>query len=197
MKGICFKECLFWKTIEEKKNQTRRIIVSPTGAFAVHTFKGDTFVDAWTTDEEGRELRPLFPRYQSGEIAYLKEPYATVDGEVIYKYNKDTDTPKREGVRWKNKLFMPESAARYFIEFANHTAERLQSISPGDCIKEGIFRHISHNKVYYKNGHDGLMYETPVCAYAALIDRINGRGTWESNPWVWVYNYKLFNNKQA
>lgn len=28
-------------------------------------------------------------------------------------------------------------------------------------------------------------------AYAALIDAINGAGTWASNPWMWVINYKI------
>lgn len=193
MKGICFKECLFNKTIEGGKIQTRRIMVSPTGTFNVHTYKDGTFAGAWRTDEEERELQPLRPRYQPGDVVYLKEPYAFVDGAMIYKYGNDTT--EQEGIAWKNKLFMPESAARYFIEFIGYTADKLQNISILDCKKEGVFRHISHGKVYYKNGHDGLMYESAIEAYAALIDRINGRGTWESNPWVWVYNYKLLNNK--
>lgn len=35
------------------------------------------------------------------------------------------------------------------------------------------------------------LHRTPQEAYAALIDRINGKGTWESNPFVWVYDYEL------
>jgi hypothetical protein len=34
-------------------------------------------------------------------------------------------------------------------------------------------------------------------AYAFLIDKINGKGTWESNPYVWVYDFQLFNNKET
>lgn len=197
MKGICFKECLFNKTIEGGKIQTRRIMVSHAGTFNVHTCKDGTFDGAWKTDEEERELQPLRPRYQPGDVAYLKEPYAFVGGTIIYKYGTSSDKTTREGITWKNKLFMPESAARYFIEFIDYTADKLQNIPPLDCKKEGIFQHISHGKVHYKNGYDGLMYESPIDAYAALIDRINGHGTWESNPWVWVYNYKLFNKKQV
>ena len=32
---------------------------------------------------------------------------------------------------------------------------------------------------------------TPQEAYAALIDKINGKGTWESNPYVWAYDFEL------
>ncbi len=195
MKGICFKECLFNKTVKGEKEQTRRIMVSPTGTFKISTYEDGSFAGAWQTNEEDRMFIPLLARYKRGEVIYLKEPYAVVDGKVVYKYNKGIDTPAYEGLTWKNKLFMPESVARYFIKITDHTAQKLQNISLEDCIKEGIFKHISHNKVYYMNGHDGLMYDTPVYAYAALIDQINGRGTWESNPWVWVYDYKLFKNK--
>lgn len=28
-------------------------------------------------------------------------------------------------------------------------------------------------------------------AFAALIDKVSGRGTWASNPWVVVYEFEL------
>lgn len=39
--------------------------------------------------------------------------------------------------------------------------------------------------------HIGL-YNTPRDAFSALIDKVSGKGTWESNPYVWVYEFKLF-----
>lgn len=102
----------------------------------------------------------------------------------------------KHGEKKMNKLFMPEVAARYFIKITAVRAERLQDISDADCIKEGI------------NGCDyggmqcvvyglekGLFFDelgsTPTKAYAALIDSINGKGTWDNNPFVWVYDYEL------
>lgn len=32
---------------------------------------------------------------------------------------------------------------------------------------------------------------TPREVYANLIDRISGKGTWESNPYVFVYDFEL------
>jgi hypothetical protein len=69
--------------------------------------------------------------------------------------------------------------------------ERLQDISDEDCIKEGISA-ISQKYnapfIYY-NGFD---YDnTPSRSYATLINKICGKGTWESNPYVWVYDFKL------
>ena len=101
---------------------------------------------------------------------------------------------------------MPESAARYFIEITAVRAERLQDISDEDCMKEGI-------EVVHRAGHAGENNPSGLCfdisqkwdyqyscsesapwkAYAALINKINGKGTWEKNPWVWVYDFELIN----
>lgn len=39
------------------------------------------------------------------------------------------------------------------------------------------------------NEDDG--FDTPREAFAALIDKVSGKGTWESNPYVFVYEFKL------
>ena len=89
---------------------------------------------------------------------------------------------------------MPESAARHFIKITGVRAERLQDISEEDCLKEGIEEVIWNGKIlksskHYFNGYES--YGTPIEAYAELIDRINGNGTFQRNPFVWVYDFKL------
>lgn len=98
---------------------------------------------------------------------------------------------------WKNKLFMPEWAARYFIEITAVRAERLQEISEEDCMKEGIEYNPEAVPIGYPFGiqfpyNNGFHnYTTAKEAYASLIDKINGKGTWERNPFVWVYDFRL------
>ena len=88
------------------------------------------------------------------------------------------------------------------IRITDIKMERLQDISDEDCIKEGI-RTTSIEK-RHKSDPDVLMYyvpnvknrvkdffETPQKAYASLIDRISGTGTWERNPYVFVYDFEL------
>lgn len=109
------------------------------------------------------------PRYKKGDIIYLKEPYFfnPETGNCYYKYKSDdTKYP------FANKLFMPESMARYYIKITDVKRERLQDITSEDCAKEGI-----------PCGNIGM--------YAALIDKINGKGTWGRNPEVWVYDFEL------
>lgn len=207
MKGICFIEPLHNKTVQKIKVQARRIIskedyingdsvvldLTDGGMFAHFKRKGQAEYFAGITS-----------RYKVGDILYLKEPYRFAPDVdfIIYKFDYPNGRYKYPGcdkvdtlVEWKNKLFMPAYAARHFIKITGVRAERLQDISDEDCIKEGIFKYLSHARVYWKNGFDGLPYDTPIDAYAALIDCINGKGTWDNNPFVWVYDYELTTNK--
>jgi hypothetical protein len=150
------------------------------------------------------------PRYKVGEKAYLKEPYhIDNDGFVYYNYRPHL-VMDYEPLNWLNKLFMPAKYARYFIEITDVRYERLQDISDEDCFKEGIIKHESNydfvNNKYedtgrvikcmysYTKGYGTLLYDTPSEAYAALIDQISGKGTWGTDPYVWVYEFKLVNN---
>lgn len=173
MKGICFVEPLFNKVIREEKTQTRRITI-------------DSKVDLSLTE---REKLLSKARYRVGGVIYLKEPYCDdlVIDEIFYKY----DNLNLEIPIWKNKLFMPESVARYFIKITKVTLERLQNISREDCFKEGITQvdERSYTHPYYKGS-----WSTPQRAYAHLINYIDGLEIWDKNPYVYVYDFHLVKN---
>lgn len=74
--------------------------------------------------------------------------------------------------------------------------ERLQDISDEDCIKEGVLYSDKYAMPYGisdSKAPNGVFfyYSTPREAYADLIDRISGRGTWQSNPFVFAYDFEL------
>lgn len=195
MKGICFIEPLFNKVVTGQKIQTRRIINPQPDS------RGFRTTNIIFEDWHGREIRP---KYKVGETVYLKEPYAETCDEygtpiIAYKFGGKPRLKLPDSLgdeidtnwcidnypacgKWKNKLYMPESVARHFIEITAVRAERLQDISEEDCIKEGI-------TLYDENGkYLGHWY---IDTYAALIDKINGNGIFQSNPFVWVYDFKL------
>ena len=219
-KGICFIKPMFNKVVAGEKTQTRRMIVSRTGHFQVSTSSmSGVITGIWQTDDNewcGDNLVPVKPKYKVGETVYLKEPYAETCDEygtpiIAYKFGGKPRLKLPDSLgcemdtdwcidnypacgKWKNKLFMPESAARHFIEIIAVRAERLQDVSEEDCLKEGIEEVIWKGKMlksskHYFNGYES--YDTPIEAYAELIDRINGEGVWERNPYVWVYDFKL------
>ena len=215
MKGICFIEPLHGKTVKNIKVQTRRLVVSRTGFFQVCS-KNGVVTNIWQTDANewtGENLIPVKSRYKVGDILYLKEPYCigvngcdTLPSLIYYKYNeKDMSFLTRTGlindIKWKNKLFMPASAARHFIKITAVRAERLQDISNEDCIKEGIIPVQTDDGVVYQwrgtIGPRSAWIRTPKSAYACLIDSIDGKGTWDNNPWVWVYDYELIDRKEV
>ena len=216
MKGILFTESMFNAVINGTKTQTRRIMKPQPKDIEQGWFDGINLDDCpycgnngiWYLNSFGVESAQ--PRYKVGEKVYLKEEFCfdgIIKNLIYYKYdNLDwRDLPTYP--RWKNKIFMPEKYARYFIEITGVRCERLQDISDEDCLKEGVYPH----RVFVPKINDyALLYHfSPelerkemrgYCnarqAYAALIDKINGKGTWESNPYVWVYDFKLVNNNK-
>lgn len=218
MKGICFKEPLFHLTVQGIKKQTRRIIPCPAKAYGgIQVVKKDgKIIRVRALDENERAVKPgtddlewlINPRYKVGEILFLKEPYYIETDYCIH--DELTGSPKEEweverfykfdnsGVEvpfWENKLFMPEKYARHFIKITGVRAERLQDISEEDCIKEGIQKHKGGYRTNYRQPNaksylDGYSW-TAQEEYTKLIDSINGNGTWDLNPFVWVYDYEL------
>lgn len=169
MRGICFKESMFNAVINGRKTVTRR----------------------------------MADRYKVGEILYLKEPYfVNENGSIDYKFDN-----KVKHEKWENKLFMPERYARHFIRIIDKRQEKLQEITEEECFKEGIVMEYLDFNIFctpeielskitelldlYRNGVDGESYFTPKGAFAALIDRINGIGTWDKNPVVTRYEFEL------
>lgn len=107
---------------------------------------------------------------------------------------------------WANKMFVRADLMPNRIRITGIKVERLQDISNEDCLKEGVFHYFQppFNHEYdryapwppcirpYKHDIDNLKYfSTAQAAFAHLIDRISGRGTWNSNPWVYAYEYEV------
>ena len=209
MQGICFKEPLFHATVEGLKTQTRRLLSKKDNDLV------EQFMTGYIAKGFGNIVPSgiIKPRYKVGDIVYLKEAYCLinpVEWGAQYKYDKRVFVENGLPIEWKNKLFMPAEYARYFIEITAVRCERLQEISNEDCMKEGIkkFREYedlckipisqigSDDDVYHwdydlaQNMGIGTVDKSPIGAFAALIDSIK-KGTWDANPYVFVYEYKL------
>ena len=97
---------------------------------------------------------------------------------------------------WTNKMFAKADLMPHHIEITDIKVERLQDISDEDCLKEGIYEDSGDDEfppsIFYEfegNKDDG--FDTPREAFTSLIDKVSGKGTWERNPFVWVYEFKL------
>lgn len=79
-------------------------------------------------------------------------------------------------------IHMPRWASRIDLDITEVRVERLQDISEADAIAEGIQEWIDRGI-----DHDGY----PRDAFRSLWESINGPGSWDTNPLVWVVKFAM------
>lgn len=201
MKKIMFsdKYDLTRAVLEGRKTQTRRIITIPkniqrqiVGEPKITGAKDYRLgVEVRIYDEEDDDFVPMYvqPVYLVNEIVAIARSYKDMSYGALWD-----DCLEFEGVEptklagWNNKMFVRADYMLHRIRITKVRIQRLQDISDVDCMAEGI-------NYYEQEGFSwcstGELFDTPREAYAALIDKISGKGTWESNPYVWVYEFEL------
>lgn len=205
------KYSLTQAVLDGRKTMTRRIIKCPrtfkgewAAGFNIHRRHSDKKIVGYPcmydADEREFDMGEIFPKYKVGEVLSIAQSYESLgmnpeialnDRDGIGFYTKTKFAPG-----WKNKMFVRADLMPHHIRITNIKVERLQGISDEDCLKEGIYKgqcgsadtHFM-DAYYYKGGIQP--YCTPREAFAALIDKVSGKGTWESNPYVFVYEFEL------
>lgn len=199
MKKIMFNDLygLTRAVLEGRKTQTRRICKEQCWAYS-------DIINA-----ENGVFHFEKPKYDIGEILAIAQSYK----DCGYSENALDISPKDYRIArgtlgaskgWNNKMFIRSDACKYRIRITNIRIERLQDISEDDCLREGVVvndpKIAGAVKSYYpceylrlcadKVGW-GRVFNTPREAFAHLIDKVSKKGTWESNPYVFVYDFKL------
>lgn len=92
-----------------------------------------------------------------------------------------------------NKMFVKPELMAHYIKITGVDFERLQDISDEDCLAEGIMYDPKGVAKYgYRIGEGkSKWYRTPKDAFSSLIDKVSGKGTWDSNPYVYVFTFEL------
>lgn len=216
MKKIMFSERygLEQAVIAKIKTQTRRIIKIPK------KFKGEEdiilnfhkkpnqnfYYDCVVCDYDEHELGQLPLPYEVGEELAVAQSYEKIylsfndcyrhefslRVSFVHHNNDLTNIPG-----WNNKMFVKANLMPHRIRITDIKMERLQDISEEDCKKEGIMEGEFMNtwdRYYYDSWGDvpnHITFSTARQAFASLINHINGSGTWESNPWVVAYSFRL------
>lgn len=99
---------------------------------------------------------------------------------------------QRRLVSLTNKMFVKPGLMPHRIRITDVRVERLHDISDEDCLREGVQFLPEINRYYFEcTGCEGFYFDYPREAFASLIDKVSGRGTWDSNPWVFVYEFEL------
>lgn len=92
-----------------------------------------------------------------------------------------------------NKMFVKPELMAHYIKITGVDFEHLQDISDEDCLAEGIMYDPKGVAKYgYRIGEGkSKWYRTPKDAFSSLIDKVSGKGTWDSNPYVYVFTFEL------
>lgn len=100
-------------------------------------------------------------------------------------------TEERGGLLWRPSIHMPRWASRITLEITGVRVERLQGISEADAEAEGCAK--NHNGYYWGGPHavsGRKQMATAQSAYRDVWESINGAGSWDVNPWVWIVEFK-------
>ena len=208
MKKIMFNDGygLTQAVLDGRKTQTRRML-NPTMFFQrLETYEGwsNEDISAWKRscnrrldEAQGDTLQQMLDyalsssRYKVGEVVAVAQKYKDIALDMPVELA--AELIKQPG--WNNKMFVKADLMPRRVRITNIRVERLQDISDEDCIAEGIYPKANGRWYCYdvvrRMGVSYDPYPDPREAYAALIDKISGKGTWESNPWVFVYNFYL------
>lgn len=162
---------------------------------AKHPLAGDWY---WTPSPYGKISDRLWvretwqgPMWEEGawdpDTDYHSPKYCEyrADGGPTPEY-VDFDDNLHQG--WKPSIHMPRWASRITLEITGVRVERLQDISEADAMAEGI-RQQATTKWFSVPGICGAG-TTAGAAFALLWQSINGAGSWDANPWVWVVEFK-------
>ena len=167
---ILFSAPMVRAIIEEQKIMTRRVIKFYP-------------IDYMGKDKHGHYFKLI--NYNIDMTKYFDCPYGKIGDRlwvretfnsdwcdhVIYRADGGSaiDAGYAEEPKWKPSIFMPRKASRINLEITNVRVERLNDISDEDAIAEGVESKDSFIKLW---------------------EFINGVGSWEANPFVWVIEFK-------
>lgn len=198
MKKIMFNDNygLTQAVLDGKKTQTRRLIPK-NKLLIVESFREEYYDLTFDYLNEKEAIEHYFLAeykeklpYQIGEIVGIAQAYKDF-------YNDECNpTLFPSGAGWFNKMFVKGELMPHQIKITRIRIEQLQDISDEDCLKEGIFSDESDSKFppctfYNYVGNQDNGFKTARDAYASLINKISGNGTWEMNPYVFVYDFEL------
>lgn len=150
------------------------------------------------------------PKYKVGEVVAVAQCYKSLgmnpeialdDKDGIGFYTKTKFAPG-----WKNKMFVRADLMPHHIRITDIKVKRLQNISDEDCMREGVefsqeqYKYDGTKSYFVQNITEiGSRWKRMFCkhfgtpreAFAALIDKVSGKGTWLKNPYVFCYSFKL------
>lgn len=197
--------------LENRKTQTRRVIKP----------QPDRVIGRFPAVDDLGDLEAIrCPYGKPGYRLWVRETWAPADKilfgsdldeceAVAYKADGSILDPNGQHfnafgidfskIRWKPSIHMRRDYSRILLEITDIRVERLQDIFEADAIAEGVEvvgDNIYGDPIYMDYSGESLRGAGWCSAYRSfqsIWKSINGPESWESNPWVWVVEFKRIN----
>lgn len=216
-KPILFSAGMIRRVIRGEKSQTRRVITVPKKHGEILDLFDDYYLESHgvigVDTMEAHNVPLKCPYGKVGTKLWVRETWA--DADIFYNnggledpetiaYRADGTAIQFGGkthlvgaidqsswnwdiIKWKPSIFMKRYMSRLTLEITDLRVERVQDISPEDCIAEGIASPeidqsigSSHVRVVF-----GFLWNE--------INETRGAG-WHKNPWVWCVSFRIVKN---
>lgn len=191
-KPILFSGPMVRAILADEKTNTRRLYKLPRGMVWYDQLGGEQ--QGWYCSEDHENngwwhVEEQRPPVAVGDVLWVREAHhISHTNAVMYRADYFECDPfsaddcgedcSMVGERWRPSIHMPRWASRITLKVTGVHIEKLQHMTRGDAMAEGC---------PFPNMAKG---PNPLDWFRELWDGINGKGSWASNPWVWVYEFK-------
>lgn len=190
-KPILFNTEMVKAILEDRKTQTRRLIKAPVlyevseppDRIEKVTLPWADYQFTWHGNAIGGfELKAP---YRPGDVLYVRETWTEMPYGFAYRADGEEPDGWDGNDRWYPSIHMPKEAARLFLRVTRVRCERLQEITSGEAIAEGI----QSNLRSPSEAADALIAFEALWNSTVRQDAMKRWG-WKANPWVWVIEFE-------
>jgi len=193
---ILFSAPMVRALLDGSKTQTRRVVKTDIvlGREALFAPRGrNLHAPTFLLPDAKDQAAAYCPHGKPGDRLWVRETFREWPDGIAYRANYSNQEMADVHKPWKPSIFMPRAASRITLEITGVRVERLHDISEDDCWAEGI-EQVMHDfddaSQCTMAKRIGASIEDAKPLYAQLWESINGPGSWDLNPWVWVIEFK-------
>ncbi|EOT1756571.1 morphogenetic protein [Citrobacter koseri] len=209
-RGMIFNGEMVRAILDGRKTQTRRIVKSDCMDIGE---KDDGTLWPWREHDNGGDYWYPCPFGEVGDRIWVRETWQAIHDSVdefghveertyspsipkekdrywhtVYAEHFGDENREDRGFPWRPAIHMPRWASRILLEITSVRVERLNDISQKDAQAEGM--ELTGWRPTYSDPDSGGEVWTPYDNFAELWQSLYGVGSWLSNPWVWVIEFR-------
>ncbi|WP_368755168.1 hypothetical protein [Klebsiella oxytoca] len=192
-RGMIFNGKMVRAILDGRKTQTRRTVKPLPDEDGLAKVINGPWVD---TSERNYRC----PFGDVGDRIWVRETWAEAGASApdlkLYRANYPEHVPSHyenvppaNEIRWTPSIHMPRWASRILLEIIDVRVERLNAISEHDAQAEGVAKLRGGFWQHYQPGWTQHQLSARG-SFVTLWKSIYGEESWNSNPWVWVIEFK-------